>query len=322
MLCPTQFMADGPAVRRNNQLANEWLTWLRDTRGRTPQTTYNYASVLAMYLDECVGVRPLDGVTESQIEEWLLRPRGGRAKGRVASPATRARNVTVLRSFYTWLHARDLVRDNVAARLVAPKIHNRNPRPIPDGLWREGWSAAPPRMLTTLGLGFFLGLRRAEIVNLRAEHVDVQRGMLVGFVRKGGGDDTMPAVELLEVFEDRAAPLAEPHGVMALWHNLERLAADPLGPDGRLLGHTSPDHVNQHLRRYLERLGIPRAFTPHALRHSFVTNLLRCGMPIELVSELANHSSLNVTMRYAKLGGGRLAEWRLGTQRVTVADWR
>ncbi len=174
----------------------------------------------------------------------------------------------------------------------------------------------------TLGLGYFLGLRRAEIASLKAEHLDTARGMLVGFTRKGGGDDTLPVLELLEVFADRAAPLTEPHGVGLFWDHLERYSRQPQGPGGLLLGYTSPDHINQTLKRYLGKLGMAGAFTPHALRHSFVTNLLRCGMPIELVSDLANHSSLNVTMRYAKLGGGRRSEWRQSTARVTVAERR
>jgi hypothetical protein len=41
-----------------------------------------------------------------------------------------------------------------------------------------------------------------------------------------------------------------------------------------------------------------------------VTNLLRAGVPIHLVSVLANHSGIGVTMRYAKLGGQDLRDFR------------
>ena len=40
------------------------------------------------------------------------------------------------------------------------------------------------------------------------------------------------------------------------------------------------------------RGGLHETFTPHQLRHSFVTNLLRAGVPIHLVSVLANHSAI------------------------------
>ena len=56
MLCPPTFAPPNPIVSRNNQLANDWLGWLRHTAGRTPQTSYNYASVVAMYLDENDGL--------------------------------------------------------------------------------------------------------------------------------------------------------------------------------------------------------------------------------------------------------------------------
>jgi site-specific recombinase XerD len=53
-------------------------------------------------------------------------------------------------------------------------------------------------------------------------------------------------------------------------------------------------------------------YTPHQLRHSFVTNLLRSGVPIHLVSRMANHSSTAITMRYVKAGASELREW-MGT---------
>jgi site-specific recombinase XerD len=58
--------------------------------------------------------------------------------------------------------------------------------------------------------------------------------------------------------------------------------------------------------------GVER-ITPHQLRHSMVTNALRAGVPLALVSRLANHSSVSTTMRYAKLSGRDLEDW-LGTQ--------
>lgn len=325
MSCRPEPLARTSLANLNGQWANDWLDWLGRTAGRTPQTVYNYASLVARYLDECVGDTPLGAVPVERIDAWLLRPRAGRARGQVAAPATRARNVAVLRSFYGWLMARGLVQVNVAAQLAVPKVRNRNPRPLPDGAWATAWACAEDvRLRGCLALGFLLGFRRNEMVTLGAEHVDAERRMLTGFVRKGGGDDTMPVDAVLGVWEAKMPTLLGGWTAEDAWGFLEGLAAKPLGSDGTLLGLRNPDHVNKLVRAHLERLGTPGAWTPHALRHSFVTNLLRCGMPIEMVSELANHSSLDVTMRYAKIGGARVTEWvnqSLAAPTVNVSDW-
>lgn len=52
-----------------------------------------------------------------------------------------------------------------------------------------------------LGLAFFGGLRREEITRLRVDTVDVGRRRLVSFVRKGGGEDTLPIGTMLDTFE-------------------------------------------------------------------------------------------------------------------------
>ena len=80
---------------------------------------------------------------------------------------------------------------------------------------------------------------------------------------------------------------------------------DPLLP--------SPSVINRQLKRVLTRAGLPAmAFSPHALRHTAVTNLLRCGLPIEMVADVVGHGSIDTTRTYVK-SSGRLQEWRRNT---------
>lgn len=309
-----RIISDGPIMgptfttSRNESMVNEWLEWLEHTANRAPSTVLNYAGVALSFLRDCVGDRLLDSVTEADVEAWLLRPRRQRALGKVAAPATRARNVAILKSMFRWLHARGYVERDLGALLIAPKVANRQPKAIPDGLWLQALTDVDDQMLLTLGLGFWLGLRRAEIVAVTADHIDPAAAQIVGLVRKGGGDDLVPYGELLGIWQDHAPTIA-PEGPTRRFLGLLDCARTRT-PLGAVTGWTGPDSVNKALKVHLDERGMRDAFTPHALRHSFCTNLLRIGMPLEMVSELANHSDISVTMRYVKGGGGRLREWR------------
>ena len=55
--------------------------------------------------------------------------------------------------------------------------------------------------------------------------------------------------------------------------------------------------------KYLEKAGI-KGFRWHNLRHTFVSRLVRVGVNVVTVKELARHSSVEMTMRYAHLYPG------------------
>jgi integrase/recombinase XerD len=54
--------------------------------------------------------------------------------------------------------------------------------------------------------------------------------------------------------------------------------------------------------KYIGEAGlVDKGYTLHCLRHTFATNLLNAGMPIEVLRDLLGHSNLVQTQHYAKL---------------------
>lgn len=315
----------------NAKQVREYLAWQRDVRRRRPSSVYDYATRLSQLLDH-LGHKPMADVKLHDLEAWLLRQRGGRAVDGKAAPATIAKDAAVVRSMFRYLVGREHLAKDPSSLLVSPTIPARQPRAVPDEVWLDLWNSPSltPERRSVLGLGFFIGLRRAEMVALKPEHFDLNEGRLVGFQRKGGGDDVTPYAEMLRVYEDNLPHLFGPCGATgffeALHGHLESRSGenwllgwdDAVRPDHRARrthqlpdGAVNPGLLNHRLAKWLSDAGLPRtAFTCHALRHSAATNLLRAGVPVHLVSRLLNHTNITTTMGYVKAGGAELAEWR------------
>ena len=71
---------------------------------------------------------------------------------------------------------------------------------------------------------------------------------------------------------------------------------------GRSNHRLSYSRARALFRDYLDKAGLSaKGYSLHCLRHSFATDLLNAGMRIECVQQLLGHSSLQMTLRYARL---------------------
>jgi integrase len=63
----------------------------------------------------------------------------------------------------------------------------------------------------------------------------------------------------------------------------------------------SRSHINVLMEQYLRAAGLSRHYSPHCLRHTFATQLLNAGVPLEVLKELMGHHSIQITLRYTQL---------------------
>lgn len=300
-----------------------WCAWLRDVRRVRGSTLDAYGRTLDAF-QEWLGHGNWEDVDAPTIERFMGRPRRG---GIIGSPATQDRDRAAISLFYKWLMSRGKVSMTPLIDVGVPRVRNRMPRAIPDELWVQLWGsrlADDDRLW--LGLGCFAGLRRREIVSVAPQQVDGKRGLLLFLERKGGNEDAVEYAQMARVVADGLPSLLpDPErwidiiGTSAEQREGERCLITMDAPatattlarasftDPRL---PDPAVVNKRLKQVLRSVGLPAdAFTPHALRHSCVTNMLRCGVPIEVVSDIVGHADIDTTRRYVK-SSGRLADWR------------
>lgn len=140
---------------------------------------------------------------------------------------------------------------------------------------------------TGLRVGEALGLRHADL-RLRAGEVRVvPRSDNVNGVRaKGLKARTVPARSV--VFDAYATYMEAEYGVLDCDYVFVNLFRPPRGAP---MTESNVENLTVRLR---SRTGIGE-YSPHALRHSYATRMLRAGVPIEVVAALLGHASPTTT---------------------------
>ena len=216
------------------------------------------------------------------------------------SPATMARKIATLRSFYRWAERRRLVASNPMTLIRTPRQAKRLPKAITIDQIEKLLSA--PGDADLLGVRdrailetlYSTGIRVSEVVGLNMEDLDLPGEAL--HIRGKGK-------------KERLVPLGS-HAVGAVQRYVGVLRADErfANPSGQ-----SPLFVNKHgkrlssrsvrrkLDKYLRGAGLDPTISPHTLRHSFATHLLDNGADLRSVQELLGHQSLSTTQVYTHL---------------------
>lgn len=162
------------------------------------------------------------------------------------------------------------------------------------------------RAVAVLSTAMYAGLRKRELLRLLYTDVDIDEGTVSirGGKGRGDGKDRLIfiAPELRDVLEAylRARSLAHVTAP-GFW-------ASPRG--GAFMSEAALMRVVKRVRR---ASGLP--FGLHRLRHSFVTLLLKAGVPIHVVQNLAGHASIRTTEVYFRVWD---EDKRRGVQRLSL----
>jgi len=205
-----------------------------------------------------------------------------------------------LKAFFDDLERRDGIASPFRGHR-APPMPSRVPkarspeecRRILDTAANIPWKSAleRTRAMALLGCMMYAGLRKGELLRLRASHVNLTEGTL--FISRGkgrgGGKDRVAYCppELPYLLRDYARERARC-----------RIETPEFfcGLRGRPLSDSA---LRRTMRRIRRASGVP--FSMHSLRHSFVTMLLRSGVPIHVASELAGHTDIRTTAHYLRV---------------------
>ncbi len=222
-------------------------------------------------------------------------------KRRQYAEATVARKIAAIKAFFAFLHQVEGVVKQNPTENVGFRVPKSLPKPLSikevDELLEQPARQATPeakRDKAMLELLYATGMRVTELVSLDVSSVyanaDAPHVRCMG---KGSKERTIPihkdALEAVEDYLDVARPgLVRDKHELALFVNRR---GDRLTRQGFWL----------ILKGYAKKAAIGKSVTPHTLRHSFATHMLRGGAPLRNVQELLGHANMSTTQVYTKL---------------------
>ena len=244
--------------------------------------------------------RPVGSATTADLERYVADLR---ADG--LSPATIARRVAALRSFYRHQMLLGERGENPAAELALPRRTRRLPRTLSATEAQRLIDAAAgttPRALrdgALVELLYGAGLRISEAVGLEKGAIDLER-RLVRCFGKGAKERVVPigrsAAEALRRYLSRGRPYLDRRHRPELFLNARGGALTRAG-------------AFVILRRLAAKAGLePERVHPHLLRHSFATHLLEGGADLRSVQEMLGHADLATTELYTHVSDRRRRE--------------
>lgn len=234
----------------------------------------------------------IDTVQQPDVQkytEWL--------KDKGKSTATISRSVASIKSMYTQLRIKQIVKANPATKIVTDKTTHKLPEILtskevetlleqPKCIDAKGY-----RDKAMLELLYATGIRVTELIDLDISDVNLSAGIIRCRSRN----------------KERFIPMY-PAAIRALTEYIDlvrqQMIAVPDEPS--LFVNVNGERMSRQgfwklIKYYQKKANIEKDITPHTLRHSFAAHLLENGADIHAIQEMMGHADISSTQIYSQL---------------------
>jgi site-specific recombinase XerD len=284
------------------KLKVEFLEYLEIEKGRSELTVRNYDHYLERFLDwsEVKSPKQINSDLIRRFRLYLNRYED--EKGRKMKRVTQDYYVIALRGFLRYMSHRD-IETLSSDKIELGKARDREVEFLElEEVERllsvtQNLNVKDARDKAMLELLFSTGLRVSELTGLDIANVNLRSGEFS--VRGKGG-------KIRLVFLSDSAKKA----IVSYLKKRTDLSPALFISFGKNKDckRLTPRSVQRIVKKYATRAGIVKTITPHTLRHSFATDLLRNGADIKSVQAMLGHSSITTTQVYTHVTDKHLKE--------------
>src|SRR3972149_5331403 len=249
-----------------------------------------------------------DGKSWEKVDRVIIQDFILDLKSRKYAETTVARKVAAIRSFFSFLESEGMISCNPTEGLAWPRVGKMLPKAISpnevDELLEQPCKRSTPearRDRAMLELLYATGMRGTELVSLDLTNLNLDpENAYVKCSGKGAKERVLPihvqAAEAVQEYLEGARPLlVRNKNEKALFVNRR---GERLTRQGFWL----------ILKGYARAANLREDVTPHTLRHSFATHMLRGGMPLRHVQEMLGHANISTTQVYTHLTTAHVTE--------------
>lgn len=218
--------------------------------------------------------------------------------------STISRNIASLKAFFHYLVKEEIVTEDIAEELKAPKIEKKIPEILTmDEVIRlldqpKGDSPKEIRDKAMLELLYATGIRVSELISLKVSDVNLKMGYIL----------------CRDANKERIIPFGR-EAKNALVKYLDKTREEMIGGNDSdvLFSNCSGQAMSRQgfwklIKYYAKKADIKSEITPHTLRHSFAAHLVENGADLRSVQEMLGHSDISTTQIYANMNHNHIRE--------------
>lgn len=257
-------------------MIQEYITFISKNRGYSQHTVENYRRDLGEFAkwirQQRTGAR-WSNITAQDMDEYVrnLCDLG-------YAPASIKRRVSAVRSIYNYMRSQYLIKVNPAQYTSTPKLAKREPHTVEVQAITSVMTDSQVSLTTRVQIAILAetGIRISELMSLHVEDVDELHRQL-HITGKGNKERTVIygecTAKMWATYKGHATGLIFTEDVRTASRNIHFALAKHSG------------------QKYL---------SPHIIRHTYATEMVRNGASIYTVRDLLGHESVKTTEQYAK----------------------
>lgn len=284
-----------------HSILKEYLTFLTIERGLSVNTVDSYGrdlKKLIRYLDAHKISESPKTIDDATIQAFIY------SIAKTVSPRSQARLISGLRSFFDYLIFEDYRKTNPTDLIEIPKIGRTLPDSLSDEKISELIAAIDlshpqgERNRTMIETMYACGLRVSEVIGLKLSDLFFKEGF-IRVLGKGNKQRYIPIYQKAQQHINFYIRDIRTH------INVQKGHEDTLFLNRRGKSLTR-QMVFIILKDLATKINLKDKVSPHTLRHSFATELLKRGADLRAIQQMLGHESITTTEVYVHLDNGYL----------------
>ena len=281
-----------------DELIDEFLRYLKIDKGYSNNTINSYKLDLDKFLHFNKN-KHIDNITSNNLKDYVKY-----LSSEDLNEKSISRNISCIKSFYKFLIINKYTKNNMSDNLYIPKVKKTLPNTLSeeevelllDIKLNDSYSYRNKAMLELM---YSSGLRVSELVNLKLQDIDLNND-IVRIYGKGSKERIIPIGDYAKEYLEKY--IYEYRGSMLKGKPCEFVFLNNHG-----MGLTRQAFF-KIIKKIANEKNIKKDISPHILRHSFATHLLKNGADLRTIQELLGHSDISTTQIYTHISREKLKE--------------